>query len=496
MGQALYRSYRSRSFDEVVGQDHITNTLKRAIASGRISHAYLFTGPRGVGKTSVARILAHQVNNLPYTGEDIHLDIIEIDAASNRRIDEIRDLREKVHISPTSSKYKVYIIDEVHMLTREAFNALLKTLEEPPAHCIFILATTESHKLPETIISRTQRFNFKSIDSSQAVTHLNKIAKKEKIDIDKAALELVAEYGEGSFRDSISLLDQLSSVSTKITPDDVRKQLGIPTDQAVLRIVGLIDEKKPSELLGLLTSLRDQAIDSPMLAKSVSKVLRNRIANNQAALKDFELLKNLLEIPASSQPSEVLEIVLLEASYPQAESIDGLADSQTDRDDSPTKTSVITKTDEVKVPSPETSKNDPELEPAKIKSIKLNTESKTLDTSSLDEWDKIMEGVKDRAASLYTALRLARPVLVESDLYLYFEFPLHQKKLNQATNKDILDKMIHSLTGRKLIIHCLIEESKSSKNTPKLKVTASSSADPQNLAAISNIFGSAEVLES
>src|SRR3989338_478241 len=151
MGQALYRKYRSKKFGEVVGQQHVTKTLTNALKSGRISHAYLFTGPRGVGKTSVARIFAHEVNNLKYDEDKPHLDIIEIDAASNRRIDEIRDLREKVHISPTSAKYKVYIIDEVHMLTKEAFNALLKTLEEPPEHCIFILATTEAHKLPATI---------------------------------------------------------------------------------------------------------------------------------------------------------------------------------------------------------------------------------------------------------------------------------------------------------------------------------------------------------
>src|SRR6185312_9176361 len=169
MGQALYRKYRSKSFDDVVGQDHITKTLKNALSSGRISHAYLFTGPRGVGKTSVARILAHEVNDLSYNDESVHLDIIEIDAASNRRIDEIRDLREKVNIAPAAAKYKVYIIDEVHMLTREAFNALLKTLEEPPAHVIFILATTEAHKLPETIISRTQRFEFKPIGARQMV---------------------------------------------------------------------------------------------------------------------------------------------------------------------------------------------------------------------------------------------------------------------------------------------------------------------------------------
>src|SRR4029077_6909319 len=147
MGQALYRKYRSKSFSEIVGQDHITKPLQNAIKAGKISHAYLFTGPRGVGKTSVARVLAHEDNDLEYKDDSMHLDIIEIDRASNRRIDEIRELRERVHIAPTSAKYKVYIIDEVHMLTREAFNALLKTLEEPPAHVVFILATTEAHKV-------------------------------------------------------------------------------------------------------------------------------------------------------------------------------------------------------------------------------------------------------------------------------------------------------------------------------------------------------------
>ena len=163
MGKALYRKYRSKSLDQIVGQSHITTTLANSLKSGSISHAYLFTGPRGTGKTSIARILAHEVNGLPYDDDANHLDIIEIDAASNRRIDEIRELRERVHSAPTSAKYKVYIIDEVHMLTKEAFNALLKTLEEPPAHVIFILATTEAHKLPETIISRTQRLTFKPV---------------------------------------------------------------------------------------------------------------------------------------------------------------------------------------------------------------------------------------------------------------------------------------------------------------------------------------------
>src|ERR1700744_2794405 len=197
MEQALYRKYRPRNFKETVGQEHITQTLQNAIKAGRISHAYLLTGPRGVGKTSVARILAHEINNLPYNEESTNLDIIDIDAASNNGVEDVRDLREKVQIAPVSAKKKVYIIDEVHMLSKAAFNALLKTLEEPPEHVVFILATTDIDKLPATEISRTQRFGSRTIAPTDELNQFRYIGHSETIKISGDALALLAERGDG-----------------------------------------------------------------------------------------------------------------------------------------------------------------------------------------------------------------------------------------------------------------------------------------------------------
>jgi len=229
MSTTLYRKYRPQIFAEVIDQNHIKVTLKNEITSGKLAHAYMFSGPRGIGKTTMARILAKSVNcsdvkngepcnkceSCLEISQDNSLDLIEIDAASNRGINEIRELREHVKYAPSKNKYKVFIIDEVHMLTTEAFNALLKTLEEPPAHVIFILATTELHQIPETIISRCQRFDFRKVSFKEIVGHLEMISSAEKVKVSKKVLENVARISEGYVRDSISLLGQILALGEK-----------------------------------------------------------------------------------------------------------------------------------------------------------------------------------------------------------------------------------------------------------------------------------------
>ena len=303
MSQALYRKYRSKSLDEVVGQNHITDILQRAIKTGRISHAYLLTGPRGVGKTSVARILAHEINQLPYSDDSTHLDIIEIDAASNNGVEDIRDLREKVQIAPVSAVKKVYIIDEVHMLSKAAFNALLKTLEEPPEHIVFILATTDVDKLPATIVSRTQRYGFRAINEADTLSHLRFIADKEGIAIDDAALKIIAQRGDGSFRDSISLLDQLASLAdetTGITADLVETTLGLAPNIVVADLIKAVEAHDVAGIATLLEQTTADGISSVTLTEQLTHDLRSRIIEKPQLLP---LLNNLLDVSKSSQPA-------------------------------------------------------------------------------------------------------------------------------------------------------------------------------------------------
>ena len=283
-----------------MGQSHITRILQRAIARGHIAHAYLLTGPRGVGKTSIARILAHEINGLPYTDESTHLDIIEIDAASNNSVEDIRDLRDKVQVAPTSSPKKIYIIDEVHMLSKSAFNALLKTLEEPPEHVVFILATTDADKLPATILSRVQRFNFRAISPRDAAKHLAFIAEQENIAITPDALELIAEQGKGSFRDSISLLDQLRSLSDEtIDRAMVAEVLGLAQDELVEELLTAYAAADIGRAAQLIDEAEAAGTPAELLAEQLLGIARQRVVEDAALLP---LLDKLLAVPRAGWP--------------------------------------------------------------------------------------------------------------------------------------------------------------------------------------------------
>ena len=274
MFQALYRKYRPQIFADIVGQNHIVSVLKNAIDKDQISHAYLFYGSRGTGKTSIAKIFANEVNrNEEYQKENV--DIIEIDAASNNGVDEVRDIKEAIKFLPTEGKYKVYIIDEVHMLTTAAFNALLKTLEEPPAHVIFILATTEIHKIPATILSRCQRFEFKNLSQEQLIDRLKYISEKESLVIEDAAIEKIATLAKGGLRDAISILDQVSNYSEEITLNHILEVTSSISEDDILEFYRNLLQGDVTKSLLTYNNFVSQAKDTKLLLNDLINVTRD-----------------------------------------------------------------------------------------------------------------------------------------------------------------------------------------------------------------------------
>lgn len=299
---ALYRKYRPTKLEQVVGQPQVTDVLAAAAKSRSFAHAYLFTGQRGTGKTTVARILAHMINELDYTDNinSSNVDIIEIDAASNNGVDDVREIRDSVNLAPMNCSHKVYIIDEFHMLSKPAFNALLKTIEEPPEFVVFILATTELQKVPATILSRVQRFHFKPLTAEQLTKHLRFIADNEKIKVDDEALTLIAKAGGGSVRDSITLLDQLSN-NNQITVDLVNNTLGLVSDETT---DCLIDDVIHGNFSGIVTTvqgiLNDGNNASALSSQLVGRLQQKAINENNASL--FILINNLLDVNKSATP--------------------------------------------------------------------------------------------------------------------------------------------------------------------------------------------------
>ena len=414
---ALYRKYRPTSLDSLVGQDSIKSALSEALKSGKISHSYLFTGPRGTGKTSVARILAHEVNGFPYQLEDSYLDIVEIDAASNTGVDNIRDLREKALIAPAKGKYKVYIIDEVHMLSKSAFNALLKTLEEPPAHVIFILATTDLEKVPVTITSRSQVFHFRLASPEVMSEHLRKIADAEKIPIDDAALNIIVRRGGGSFRDSLSLLDQLSTLASDQTPLSearVAEALGLPLDSAIKSLLSAYASADRETITKLLKDLLNEGLKPESLAESAIKSI--------LASPEPPLLPLLEKLPSVSAPFPEAKLLLAFLSFSE--------------------------------------KNHRKIE--KIIEKPKNNIQKNNSNFNLNNF---LENIKLTNSAIYLQLQKCKLSLDGTTLNIYPTQKITKTILNRKNNSDILKD--HLPEGFELIIHDL-EDLKSDPKISKI----------------------------
>lgn len=463
--------------EEVIGQDHIATVLKNSIKNGKLSHAYLFTGPRGVGKTSVARILAKNVNGLKQDDTNFYPDIIEIDAASNRRIEEIRELRDKIAIAPSQLKYKVYIIDEVHMLTREAFNALLKTLEEPPEHAIFILATTDFHKVPDTISSRCIRLNFKLITNKDLSSSLKVIAMKENIDIDDEALVQIAEFSEGSFRDALSLLDQMSALKQKIDVKSIELSLGIANKHSLAGLVDSIDSGNTSIVFSQIQDMLDAGATPDQINRQLSAILRSSLQNNNSKLPSSQaisLIENLNSMYSYQDQRIALELAILKVIQPK--------DIKPTTEHKEMNTEEVLTLNEAEVKKTDTEPAKPEV---KIVAQKFGEATKL--------WQAVLDNLKNQNNTLYSIARMAEPSMDNNRLDLAFKFPFHLKQMHLQKNKNLIEEILASVNAG--VSLNIIESSTNKKpEKPPAKFAVKKSSD--DLKSISNIFGSAEVLES
>lgn len=434
MFQALYRKWRPRRFSELVGQEHVVKILVNTLLGKRIVHAYLFYGPRGTGKTTTARLLAKSVNCLDFKGEPCEkctscldfqegktMDLVEIDAASNRGIEEIKDLREKIKFIPTKSKYRVYIIDECQMLTREAFNALLKTLEEPPSHIIFVLATTEAHKVPQTILSRCQRLDFKRISRADLMKRLTYIAQKETLQIDKGAKEIIAKAAEGSARDAESLLDLIASRGlSQISKKDAEEILGQTESEKLEKIYQYFLKKDLKSALSFVNELSQEGKDLKQLASNLIEFLREKLLENPSFILSRWiriLCQAQIEMKNASFLQLPLELALVE--------ICGIESDKSEKGD-------------------RSDKSD--------KSDKGNKEAKL-------DWQKVISNIKGSNHSLCFILENCYVKDVkDGQVHLCVNFDFHKRKLQEPKNRKIIEEVIKKITGQNLKITCSVSK--------------------------------------
>ncbi len=514
MAQALYRKWRPRLWEQVVGQEHVVQTLQNAIRSQRVGHAYLFAGPRGTGKTSAARLLAKAVNCLAPEGsekpcdqcdfcravnEGRFLDLIEIDAASNTSVDDVRDLRDKINFAPTQGKFKVYIIDEVHMLSTAAFNALLKTLEEPPSHAIFILATTEVHKIPATVLSRCQRHEFRRIPVHLIVQHLKDLADQEGLQVDAEALSLIARQATGAMRDAISLLDQLSSTGKKITLEMAQEVLGTATSQMVVNLVEGILAKDTAAGLEAIHRALDSGSDPRQFARQMVDYLRNllliRLGNadqieataEQRALmaqhaQGFEvqqLMETLRlfnsaasEVRTGWQPGLLLELALAESVAPKQVLIQAapVVTSQPVQSYVPPVQQPVTQPPSVPVKAAEPVHPEPRLDavPEKIPAAQVETTQPVPDAAPtpvrqasgtvslqtvLQRWDDIRKVVKSKRKQTEALLNSCKSITMRDGiLQLGFSGQVLKSKMEMDDNLKITAQAVQQVLGVQLPI--------------------------------------------
>jgi DNA polymerase-3 subunit gamma/tau len=509
----LARKWRPQNFDEIVGQEHVTTTLRNAIRTKRTAHAYIFAGARGVGKTTTARILAKALNCaegptetpcnkctscVEITGSR-SMDVLEIDGASNRGIDQIRDLRENVKYTPTQGKYKIYIIDEVHMLTKEAFNALLKTLEEPPAHVVFVFATTEVHKVPITILSRCQRFDFRRISLEGIVDHLKKMLAGEEVKADDESLYIVAKKAEGSLRDSISLLDQLIAFSgSNIKAEDARQVLGLVDQEMYFKALDLVRTHDKQGILALIDQVADGGYDlqefilgwlahlrkllliaagsGKSAAGDMSPEEVEKYKKQAEGLDDRDILRmvNILidaeaTMKRSSQSRLILEMAALRLcnldSTVRLEEVIKLLDQggngDNESEEMPAKAEKPVKQAKL------------DVSPVKEDPAEYNAPAKILSQDFESLWQQLISAVQERHMTAGTCLASARPVGVsDGNLILSFgpQANFHKKSLEDKAYQDLIQEETAKLWGQKLKLICQSEKGQQTqevKETPK-----------------------------